>query len=233
MQGGDCAPLSLPAPALKLLWGAGAEATLPPHPRSLRSSWRAPSPCASSATRSATTRPSSTRTTMKLWTRSWARDRSRYALRLLGIFSPNVGPLGARRLGWEGCSGVVPGVGDAWQLRFWSGVQGLWLGVEGSKVGGTKCKGVLCRWQSQQPPPDVCPPQLGWKDFHSAPRCAAALGGCGEGVGTHPREGSEREAPRPSLPAVAVPLCHHLPPLCLHQPLLWQRGFPGQRLSRL
>lgn len=78
-------------------------------------------------------------------------------------------------------------------------------------------------------PPTCVQPQLGWKRFHPA----AAQGGLRGGVGTCPREGSERAFPCPSLPAAAVPLCHHLPPLCLHQPLLWQRGFPGQQLSHL
>lgn len=107
-------------------------------------------------------------------------------LGLLGIFSPNARLPGGGRLGWEGCPGVMPGMGNA-ALR--SRVQRLHLGVTGSGVQGGA-------WHLLQ-------------------------------------EGSEHAAPHPSLPAAAVPLCHHLPPLCLHQPLLWQQGFPGQQLSHL
>ncbi|XP_043355413.1 active breakpoint cluster region-related protein isoform X2 [Dermochelys coriacea] len=49
--------------------------------RSLRSSWKARSRCASCAMRSVMTRPSSTRTTTRLWIRSWARGRSSWTRR--------------------------------------------------------------------------------------------------------------------------------------------------------
>lgn len=45
--------------------------------RSLRSSWRAPSTCGSCATRSVMTKVCSTRTTTRLWTRSWAKGKFR------------------------------------------------------------------------------------------------------------------------------------------------------------
>lgn len=50
------------------------------------------------------------------------------------------------------------------------------------------------------------------------------------GVWPLPQEGLCVCSP-PSLPTnCGCPLCRHLPPLRLHQLLLWQRGFPGQRL---
>lgn len=68
----------------------------------------------------------------------------------------------------------------------------------------------------------------------------SAQDGAVSSVPACPREGSEHAAPhlprqhsRPTLPATAVPLCHHLPCLRLHQLLLWQRVFPRQQLSCL
>lgn len=62
----DGIPLILPSPVSLRL-----------PDRSSKSSWRAPSTCASCATRSVTTKACSTRTTTRLWTRSWGRGRSR------------------------------------------------------------------------------------------------------------------------------------------------------------
>lgn len=100
--------------------------------------------------------------------------------------------------------------------------------------------GCRRRWDKVRGGPEEVAKLVATPRHASSPSWAGSVsillqprGDCGEGVGTCPREGSERAFPCPSLPAAAVPLCHHLPPLCLHQPLLWQRGFPGQQLSHL
>lgn len=93
------------------------------------------------------------------------------------------------------------------------------------KVGQSE-RGLVEVAKAALPPRGACSPS--WAEVSVPLLSVLAPGSCGEGLAAAPERALRVQPPVPPVPP--------LPPSAfpvLHQLLLWQRGFPGQRLSLL